>query len=137
MNRVFYEPKNDENLPPVRKYAGDAGLDLTIQEDVVIEPGSTAYLPTYVRFELEPNMCVEILTRSSTFKKGVVVTPTIVDSQYTGYVSTIVTNNHVYPVKIEKGTRLAQAILHRYYLFDNETESKEIRNDKKFGSSGK
>lgn len=137
MNRYFYEPKNkDEYLPPSRKHAYDAGLDLTIQETVKIYPGTTEYLPTYVRFELEPNYCVQVMTRSSTFKKDVVVIPTVVDSGYTGYISTIVTNYNSYPVIIEKGTRISQAILTKFEIFDNEEISNSQRNDAGLGSSG-
>lgn len=137
MNRYFYEPKNkDEYLPPSRKHAYDAGLDLTIQETVKIYPGTTEYLPTYVRFELEPNYCVQVMTRSSTFKKDVAVIPTVVDSGYTGYISTIVTNYNSYPVVIEKGTRISQAILTKFEIFDNEEISNSQRNDSGLGSSG-
>lgn len=136
-NKYFYEPKEGmEYLPPVRKHAYDAGLDLTIQETIKIYPGTTEYLPTYVRFELEDNYCVQVMTRSSTFKKDVVVIPTVVDSGYTGYISTIVTNYNSYPVVIEKGTRLSQAILTKFNIFDNEEMSSDIRNEDGLGSSG-
>lgn len=137
MNKFFYEPQNaDEYYPPVRKHAGDAGLDIAIQETVKIPPGATMYLPTYVRFELEEGYCAQIMTRSSTFKKDVVVIPTLIDRGYTGYISTIVTNYNVYPVVIEKGTRLSQVILQRYFTFDNETASNIDRGASGLGSSG-
>lgn len=138
MNKLFYEPPKDINsFPPTRKYAGDAGLDLFIHEDTIIYPGETKYLTSYVRFELDDFYCVQIITRSSTFKNRVIVTPTIIDRGYTGYVSTVVSNYNAYPVTIKAGTRLAQALLTKYETFANETNESIIeRGQNGLGSSG-
>lgn len=138
MNKLFYEPPEGVGpYPPTRKYKDDAGLDLYIHEDTIIYPGETLYLTSYTRFELADNYCVQIITRSSTFKNRVSVIPTIIDKGYTGYVSTVVSNYNSYPVTIRAGSRLAQALLTKYDLFDNEGEASiNIRGNNGLGSSG-
>ena len=129
-----------ESIEPRRDRSMNAGLDIAIQEDRVLQPGETYYFRSGVRFEIPDDMCVNVVTRSSTFKKGVVVVPSIVDSNYRDEISTIVTNTSNVPVKIEKGWRLAQCILQKWYMFDNEdVESMldDVREEHhKFGSSG-
>lgn len=130
----------DDSIEPRRDRSMNAGLDIAIQEDRILQPGETYYFRAGVRFEIPDNMCVNVVTRSSTFKKGVVVVPSIVDSNYRDEISTIVTNTSSAPVKIEKGWRLAQCILQKWYMFDNEDEtimSDDVRKKHhKFGSSG-
>lgn len=128
------------SIPPLRSRASDAGLDIAVQETTVVNPGETVYLRAGVKFFLAPDMCVNVITRSSTFKKGVVVIPTIVDSNYRHEISTIVTNTSDKPVTIEKGSRLAQCLLQKWYRFANEDFEHflddERDEDHKFGSSG-
>lgn len=130
----------DDSIEPRRDRSMNAGLDIAIQEDRILQPGETYYFRAGVRFEIPDDMCVNVVTRSSTFKKGVVVVPSIVDSNYRDEISTIVTNTSSVPVKIEKGWRLAQCILQKWYMFDNEDEtimSDDVREKHhKFGSSG-
>lgn len=128
------------SIPPSRDRSLNAGLDIVIQETRVLHPGETYYFRAGVKFDLPEDMFVSVTTRSSTFKKGVVVVPTIVDSNYRDEISTIVTNTSQTPVKIEKGSRLAQCILQKWYMFENEDVSqmsKDVRESHhKFGSSG-
>ena len=128
------------SIPPSRDRSLNAGLDIAIQETRVLHPGETYYFRAGVKFDLPAGMFVSVMTRSSTFKKGVVVVPSVVDSNYKDEISTIVTNTSQTPVEIEKGCRLAQCILQRWYMFDNEDISQmssELRESHhKFGSSG-
>lgn len=128
------------SIPPSRDRSLNAGLDIAIQETRVLQPGETYYFRAGVRFDLPEDMFVSVMTRSSTFKKGVVVVPSVVDSNYKDEISTIVTNTSQSPVKIEKGFRLAQCILQKWYMFDNEDVSQmssDVRESHhKFGSSG-
>ena len=86
---------------------------------------------------LPEGLSVEIQTRSSTFKKRVIVINTLIDRGYTGEVSTVVTNNQSYPVTLRRGERLAQAVVRPYFLFDNEVgiEGLPERGERRFGSS--
>ena len=128
------------SIPPSRDRSLNAGLDIAIQETKVMQPGETHYFRAGVRFDLPADRVVSVMTRSSTFKKGVVVVPSVVDSNYKDEISTIVTNTSQSPVTIEKGSRLAQCILQKWYMFENEdvsqmsTDVRESHN--KFGSIG-
>lgn len=123
-------------IPPKRAYAGDAGLDIAIQDDYIIQPGETVYAQSGVSFTLPGHLMVQVVTRSSTMKRGIIVNPTIVDSGYTGEISTPMTNVTNQPIMVEKGSFLAQAVLTPWQLFDGEEESLMIRGDNKTGSSG-
>lgn len=130
----------ENSIAPSRERSLNAGLDITIQDTMTLQPGETHYFRAGVKFRLPKDCYVQVVTRSSTFKKGVVVVPTVVDSNYTDEISTIVTNTSNEPVTVERGWRLAQCILSKWYMFENERiedMSHDMRNgDEKFGSSG-
>lgn len=109
--------------PPRRAHTLDAGLDLFVQKTVTLRPYETVYAPAGVCFDLAFGQCVHIMTRSSTFKKGVIIIPTLIDANYHYEVSTIITNQSDRIVVIEEGTSLAQAVLLNYGFFDSDYES--------------
>lgn len=125
-------------IAPERAYNRDAGLDIALRESIVLRPGETAYVPSGLRLFLEPGYFANVMTRSSTFKHGVMVIPTVIDAGYTGEISTIVTNASNETVTLERGRRLAQVVLQKYYHFDNENfdVNASERGDRKTGSSG-
>lgn len=129
------------SIKPYRAHPFDAGRDLFIQEDATIKPGETAYLRAGVRLELKPGWEGHVMTRSSTFKTGLVVIPTVVDCGYTKEISTIVSNYSNQPVQVKKGDRLAQLLLLPVFDFENEDESIDVgqtlrKEGDRFGSSG-
>lgn len=129
---------NDEKYkhPPRRAYAGDAGLDIAIQEDVTIYPGESEYCSSGVKLLLPVGLYADVKTRSSTFKKRVHVIPTVVDNGYQDEISTIVSNPNSYPVTIPAGSYLAQVVVSPYFTFDNEpTTQLGERGLNRFGSS--
>lgn len=122
--------------PPRRAYAGDAGLDIAIQEDVTIYPGESEYCSSGVKLFLPVGLYADVKTRSSTFKKRVHVIPTVVDNGYQSEISTIVSNPNSYPVTIPAGSYLAQVVVSPYFTFDNEPATRlGERGDNRFGSS--
>lgn len=129
---------NDEKYkyPPRRAYAGDAGLDIAIQEDVTIYPGESEYCSSGVKLFLPVGLYADVKTRSSTFKKRVHVIPTVVDNGYQDEISTIVSNPNSYPVTIPAGSYLAQVVVSPYFTFDNEPKERlGERGNNRFGSS--
>lgn len=126
----------DGCIPPRRAHDGDAGLDLALQKDCFIEPGETRYIPSGVSFRIDRGYCVHIMTRSSTFTRGVIVIPTIVDQSYSGEASVIVTNISGERVQLHRGDSIAQAVQLPYYVFANECEANMNQRSGKFGSSG-
>lgn len=129
---------NDEKYkyPPRRAYAGDAGLDIAIQEGVTIYPGESEYCSSGVKLLLPVGLYADVKTRSSTFKKRVHVIPTVVDNGYQDEISTIVSNPNSYPVTIPAGSYLAQVVVSPYFTFDNESAIQlGERGSNRFGSS--
>lgn len=128
------------SIPPKRTHSDDAGMDLFIQEDIIINPNETLYLRAGVMLDLKPGYAGLVISRSSTFKRGLAVIDSLVDAGYKGEISTIVSNIIDEPVAIKKGERLGQLILVPIFHFENEhiLESPIERNpEAKFGSSGK
>lgn len=124
------------SYPPRRAYAGDAGLDIAIQEDVTIYPGESEYCTSGVKLLLPVGLYADVKTRSSTFKKRVHVIPTVVDNGYQSEISTIVSNPNSYPVTIPAGSYLAQVVVSPYFTFDNEPATRlGERGVNRFGSS--
>ena len=124
------------SYPPRRAYAGDAGLDIAIQEDVTIYPGESEYCTSGVKLLLPVGLYADVKTRSSTFKKRVHVIPTVVDNGYQSEISTIVSNPNSYPVTIPAGSYLAQVVVSPYFTFDNEPATRfGERGINRFGSS--
>lgn len=125
-------------IRPRRARSSDAGLDIALQEDIVIFPGETYVSPAKVKLFLPTGMCAHIMTRSSTHKKRVHIIPTVIDKSYNGEISIFVSNFNSYPVELKRGDYVAQIVLMPYFTFENEDEpmfvSERSENDK-FGST--
>ncbi len=134
MNRIVVL---DDELTPRRAHCDDAGIDIALSTDAVLEPGETKYIPSGVKLLIDRGCCAMVMTRSSTFKYGVTVVPTLIDAEYTGVISTIVTNTSTQPVHLKRGARLAQVVLQKFERFDNEPEPLRctVRGESKTGSS--
>lgn len=130
----------DGAVKPRRAHDDDAGLDIAIQDDVTIYPGESAYMPAGVKLDIPDGFAAHVMTRSSTFRKRVQIIPSVIDSNYKGEISTIVTNNNTYPVSLKRGDYLAQVVIMPYFKFDNEDGNilaphLNRDHDEKFGSS--
>ena len=105
-----------QGLPaPQRMTGGSSGCDVAaaIEEDLVINPGSRALIPTGFRFEIPHGFEVQIRPRSGlALKHGVTVlnTPGTIDSDYRGEVKVILANLGDAPFVVRRGDRIAQAV---------------------------
>lgn len=126
-------------LPPRRAYIGDAGLDICLQEDIIVYPGQTVRSPAKITLDLAPYVAAHVMTRSSTSDKRVTIIPTVIDQSYNGKeISIFVSNFNTYPVSLKRGDYLAQIVLMPYFTFANETgtQMNRARNEgERFGSS--
>lgn len=96
------------------KYPGDAGIDLAINEDVVLAVGEYKFIPTGVRVAIPEGYFGWITGRSSTWSKYRCLVPPgtgIIDSGYRGELMIGLRNEGDTGIKFEKGMRLAQMIL--------------------------
>lgn len=122
---------------------GDVGFDLVVSEDFEVPPLGQAFpvnVPCGFGVKLPEGYWAEIRPRSSTATKfGVLVYQSVMDTGYTGPWFVVCHSVIGKSVKVARGTRLAQCILHRSAV-PGLVEVKELpqteRGDTGFGSSG-
>ena len=93
---------------------GDAGLDLFAVKGMVIEPGTSALVPTGIAIELPPGTEAQVRPRSGlALKHGLSVlnTPGTVDEGYRGEVGVILINHGAAAFAVEPGMKIAQLVV--------------------------
>jgi dUTP pyrophosphatase len=106
-----------EGLPlPSYATSGAAGMDLlaAVREPVVIPPGGRALVPTGLCIALPAGHELQVRPRSGlALKNGIVLpnSPGTIDEDYRGEVQVIVLNAGAEPFTVERGMRIAQAVL--------------------------
>lgn len=128
-----------EDVPAYKHEQGDAGYDLYASEDTWIFPFRAKKVPLNLRCSLPNGKFGIVTSRSGESLKGNFVVPGIIDCNYTGVISAIMTRIGLFPRKIKKGTRIAQMIIIDYHDVDFKkvnTLEKTSRGDNGFGSSG-
>jgi dUTP pyrophosphatase len=100
---------------PRHAYPGDAGLDLSACERVVLEPGERALVPTGVAVAIPPGYAGYVQPRSGLANEHgitIVNSPGLVDSGYRGELRIILLNtDRERSFEIEPGMRIAQLVL--------------------------
>lgn len=101
----------DVDLRPKQAMPGDAGLDLTVAEAAVIEPGTFADVDLGVSVELPEGVWAMLTGRSSTIRKrGLLVAQGVIDQGYRGPLYAGVWNLTQSLRRLERGDRVAQLI---------------------------
>jgi len=104
------------DLPlPHRMTAGSSGCDIcaAVDQDVTIEVGGRALIPTGFCFETPLGYEIQVRPRSGlAFKSGVTVlnAPGTIDADYRGEVKIILANFGDQPFTIKRGDRIAQLV---------------------------
>jgi dUTP pyrophosphatase len=136
---------NSENKEPEYAYGSDSGFDLRATEDVWIFAGDRKLVPTGLKFNIPENYEIQVRSKSGlALNQGLMVlnSPGTVDSGYRGEVKVILFNTSKVNIKIEKGQKIAQAVLCPVItgkwvdLVKVEEVGEKDRNDKGFGSTG-
>jgi dUTP pyrophosphatase len=103
---------------PLPGYATDgaAGMDLlaAVTEPVVVAPGQRVLIPTGLAIALPPGYELQVRPRSGlALRNGIVLpnSPGTIDEDYRGEIQVIVLNTSSEPFRVERGTRIAQAVL--------------------------
>ncbi|MBB5692412.1 dUTP diphosphatase [Muricoccus pecuniae] len=103
---------------PLPSYAteGAAAMDLlaAVEAPLAIPPGGRALVPTGLRVALPPGHEWQIRPRSGlALKHGIVLpnSPGTIDEDYRGEVQVILLNAGTEPFTVERGMRIAQAVL--------------------------
>jgi dUTP pyrophosphatase len=100
---------------PRRAYPGDAGLDLSACERVVLEPGERALVHTGVAVAIPHGYAGYVQPRSGlAIEHGITIvnTPGLVDSGYRGELRVILLNtDSEHAFTVQPGMRIAQLVI--------------------------
>jgi len=114
--RVRRLPHNQDLPLPCYATDGAAGMDLVaaVTEPVVVAPGQRVLIPTGLAIALPPGYELQVRPRSGlALRNGIVLpnSPGTIDEDYRGEIQVIVLNTGSEPFRVERGTRIAQAVL--------------------------
>ena len=109
-------PHSDGLALPAYATPGAAGMDLlaAISSPFDIPPGGRVLVPTGLAIALPPGYELQIRPRSGlALKNGIVLpnSPGTIDEDYRGELQVIVMNAGAEPFTVERGMRIAQAVL--------------------------
>jgi dUTP pyrophosphatase len=124
---------------------GSAGFDLAASEDLVVQPGEVALVPTGLVIEVPPGHFLGVFARSSTpLKRGLMVAygVGVVDSDYCGPADEVkieVLNFTSSPVQVRAGDRIAQGLLIPVMRAEWEEATEDLRDGSRggFGRTGR
>ena len=134
-----------EGLPlPSYATAGAAGMDLVaaIRHPISVQPGERALIPTGLTIALPPGYELQIRPRSGlALRHGITLpnSPGTIDEDYRGEIGVILLNSGTEPFLVERGTRIAQAVLapvSRAVWSEVQSLETTTRNAGGFGSTG-
>ncbi len=129
---------------PAYATAGAAGMDLlaAVNEDVTIEPGKRALIPTGLCVALPAGHELQVRPRSGlALKSGIMLanSPGTIDEDYRGEIGIIMLNAGDVRFVVSRGMRIAQAVLApvmRAVWQEAETLDDTARGAGGFGSTG-
>jgi dUTP pyrophosphatase len=136
---------NPEAVDPSYNYDGDSGFDLYSTEEVVLPPFGRALISTGLAFEIQDGFEIQVRSKSGlALKQGLMVlnSPGTVDNSYIGEVKVILFNVNNHEFVVNKGMKIAQAVLTSVVngkwvnLVKKKDINKTDRADKGFGSTG-
>lgn len=101
-----------EAKTPTRAYSGDAGFDLYFCGDrpFLVRPNEVVTVPSRVAIQLPEGMWGLVIGRSSSFARGLIINPTVIDGGFRGDLFAYARNINRDWVTIEPNDRLAQFI---------------------------
>lgn len=136
---------NSEAITPSYAYPSDSGMDLFSTHDEEIQPLERKLIGTGLKFDIPQNYEIQIRSKSGlALKQGLMVlnSPGTVDQGYLGEIKVILFNTSNQVVKIQKGQKIAQAVLTpvvsgKWVTLKEVTSLEEKdRSDNGFGSTG-
>ena len=142
---VGYEMLDEDIKSPSYAYETDSGFDLFSTIDTILEPLERVLIPTGLKIDIPENYEVQVRTKSGlAFNRGLMVlnSPGTVDQGYTGEIKVILFNASSEQNKIEKGMKIAQAVVCPVIngkwvnLVKKEKVESKDRNENGFGSTG-
>ena len=132
-------------VEPKYNYESDSGFDLHSIEEIVLPPFGRALVPTGLSFDIKDGYEIQVRTKSGlAINQGLMVlnSPGTVDNGYNGEIKVIVMNMNNSNLTINKGQKVAQAVLCPVVnggwvslVKQNKIKEKDC-NDNGFGSTG-
>jgi dUTP pyrophosphatase len=146
VNRVQMKYANESNNKnPEYAYKSDSGFDLRAVDDIWVQANDRKLIPTGLRFDIPDGFEIQVRSKSGlALNHGLMVlnSPGTVDSGYQGEVKVIMFNTTNQKIKIEKGQKIAQAVVcpvvnGRWIdLIKVDVLPEKDRNNNGFGSTG-
>lgn len=145
-NTIKVKKLHPDAVMPKYAYGSDSGFDLHAVDTHVLSPFGRALVATGISVQFNENLEIQVRPKSGlALNMGLTVlnTPGTVDQGYTGEIKVIIFNTSDKGVVIEKGMKIAQAVLCpvingkyvNFELLENELESTD-RGNNGFGSTG-
>jgi len=132
---------HDLELPSYQT-SGAAGMDVRAAQDLTLEVGQTALVPTGFSLEIPPGFEAQLRPRSGLAAKfGITLlnSPGTIDADFRGEIQVILTNLGQLPFQIVRGDRIAQMVFAKFEraeFFEVETLENSARGRGGFGSTG-
>jgi len=116
MTKVQIKKLSKEVLTPKYETPGSSGMDIAayIEQDVVIDSGDKALIPTGFSLSIPQDHEIQIRPRSGlATKRGITVlnTPGTIDADYRGEIKVILINLSKDKFIVKKGDRIAQMVV--------------------------
>jgi dUTP pyrophosphatase len=116
MTKIKIKKLSNEVLTPKYETPGSSGMDIAayINEDVIINSGDKALIPTGFSLSIPQGYEVQIRPRSGlAIKKGITIlnTPGTIDSDYRGEVKVVLINLSKDKFTVQNGERIAQMVV--------------------------
>ncbi len=92
---------------------GPCGYDLTVDQDVLVEPQGHVLASSVERFDLPADVMCVVHDKSSLARRGLAVQNTIAEPGWRGWLTLEFTNHSSSPIVLPRGAAVAQAIFHR------------------------
>ena len=140
-----FSKSNPDAVSPKNAYESDSGFDLYSTEEQWIFGFDRALIPTGLHIDIPEGYEIQVRSKSGlALKQGLMVlnSPGTVDQGYTGEIQVILFNTSKDKVKIEKGQKIAQAVLCPVVsgkwitLVEKKEINEKDRNANGFGSTG-
>ena len=142
---LSYKKTKENAVDPKYAYISDSGFDLYSTEDVWIHSLDRQLVSTGLHFDIPEGYEIQVRSKSGlALKQGLMVlnSPGTVDQGYLGEIQIILFNTTREKVKIEKGQKIAQAVLCPVVsgkwvkLIEKNDLGNKDRNNNGFGSTG-
>lgn len=142
---IKFKRLSEDAKSPSYVYELDSGFDLYSTEKIVLGPFGRALVPTGLSFDIPEGYEIQVRPKSGlAINMGLTVlnTPGTVDRGYLGEIKVPVFNTNNSSITIEKGMKVAQAVLcpvvcGKFVKFDEvDSLGDSDRGDKGFGSTG-